>query len=216
MTMWKWKRAGSGLIAGAAVAVLIGTSALPALAKTAPITWTIKPGGAVTAKAGKTVLVDTKTGTSLSCASSGAKITLKKGSHLPGAAIGSITAISFSKCTGPLGLTFTVASSNLPWKLNALSYNKKTGVTTGTITGIHSSLSGPDCSAVVDGTGAAKHNGMVVVVYSNKTHKLTVLPTGDNLHVYDVSGCLGLINDGDGSSFTAVDVITPAQIITSP
>jgi hypothetical protein len=214
MMTWKWKRTGSCLIAGAAAAFLIGASAAPALA--AAPTWTVKPGGIATAKAGKTTLKDTKTGTVLTCASSSAKITLKKGHHLSGTGIGSITAISFSKCTGPLGITFTVKSSHLPWKLNAVSYTKSTGTTTGTITGVHSTLSGPGCSATVDGTGASKHNGTVKVTYVNKTHKLTVLPTGGNLHIYNVSGCFGLINDGDGSSYTAVNAVSPAQTITSP
>lgn len=214
MTTWKWKRTGSGLIAGAAAALLIGASAVPALA--AARTWTIKPGGIATAKAGKTFLKDTKTGTVLTCTSSSAKIKLKKGSHLSGTGIGSITAVSFSNCTGPLGIKFTVASSHLPWKLNAVSYTKSTGTTTGTITGIHSTLSGPGCSAAVDGTGASKDNGMVRVTYSNKTHKLTVLAVGGTLHIYGVSGCFGLINSGDPSSFTAVNAVSPKQTITSP
>lgn len=215
MTMWKWKRTGSGLIAGTAVALLIGLSAAPALA--AAPTWTIKPGGSATAKAiGKTFLEDTKTKTVLTCTSSSAKITLKKGSKLSGTGIGSITAISFSGCTGPLGIKFTVKSSHLPWKLNAVSYTKSTGTTTGTITGIHSTLSGPGCAATVDGTGATKDNGTVKVTYVNKTHKLTVLATGGNLHIYNVKGCFGLLNNGDASTFTAVDAISPAQTITSP
>jgi hypothetical protein len=215
MAMWTWKRIGSGLAAGTAAALLIGVSALPAAAAAAP-TWSVKAGGAATAKAGKTVLKDTKTSTVLTCTSSSAKLTIKKGHKLAGAGIAKITAISFSKCTGPLGISFTVKSSALPWKLNAVSYNPKTGTTTGTITGIHSTLSGPGCSATVDGTGAAKDNGLVKVTYVNKTHKLTVLAKGDNLHVYKVSGCFGLINSGDPSSFTAIDAVSPAQTITSP
>jgi len=211
---WTWKRIGSGLAAGTAAALLIGASALPAAA--AAPTWSVKPGGAATAKAGKTVLKDTKTGIVLTCTSSSAKITIKKGHKLAGAGLAKITAISFTKCTGPVGLTFTVKSSALPWKLNAVSYNSKTGTTTGTITGIHSTLSGPGCSATVDGTGAKKDNGSVDVTYVNKTHKLTVLAKGDNLHIYQVSGCFQLINDGDASSFTAVDAVSPAQTITSP
>jgi len=215
MTTWNWKRAGSGLIAGAAAALLIGVSVAPALA--AVPTWSVHPGGKATAKAvGKTVLLDTKTGTSLSCSSSTAKITLKKGHHLSGTGIGLITTIGFTNCIGPASIKFTVKSSHLPWKLNAVSYNKKTGVTTGTITGIHSTLSGPDCSAVVDGTGATKNNGLVSVTYSNKTHKLTVLAKGGNLHIYEVSGCFGLINSGDGSTYSAVNAVSPAQTITSP
>jgi hypothetical protein len=214
MMTWKWKRAGSGLVAGAAAALLIGTSVAPALA--AAPTWTVKPGGVIHGKTPKTVLKDTKTGVVLTCTSSVTKATLKKGSHLSGVAIGVVTAISFANCTGPVGLKFTVKTSHLPWKLNMVSYNKVTRTATGTITGIHAVLSGSGCSASVDGTGAKKNNGMVRVTYSNRTHKLTVLPAGGNLHVFGVSGCLGLINNGDGSAFTAAYAITPTTTITSP
>jgi hypothetical protein len=216
MTMMtsKWKRAGSGLIAGGAAALLIGTSVATALASTP--TWSISPGGAATSKAGKTTLVDVKTKQKLTCTSLTAKVTLKKGHHLAGAGIGSITKLTFNGCTGPLGLKFTVTSNHLPWKLNAVSYNKKTGVTTGTITGIHATLVGKPCSAQVDGTSATKNNGTVKVSYSNKTHILTVLSTGGNLHIYKASGCLGLINNGDASTFTAANKVTPGQKITSP
>jgi hypothetical protein len=221
MTMtWKWKRAGSGLIAGAAVALMIGASAAPAFAATP--TWSVSRGGAISAKSGTTVLTDPKAHVVLKCTSSSTKATLKKGHHLSGAGIGSITALSFTKCTGPFGLSFTVkatASTKKPWKLNAVSYNKKTGVTSGTITGIHATLTGTGgvgCSAVVDGTGATKNNGSVKVTYTNHTHKLAVLAAGDNLHIYDVKGCLGLIGNGQASTFTATYVVSPAQTITSP
>jgi hypothetical protein len=214
MTTWKWKRTGSALIAGAAAALMIGASAASALA--AAPTWTVKPGGAITAKAGTTTLKDTRNGLPLKCTSSIAKSTLKKGSHLSGTGIGSITAVSFSGCTGPAGIKFTVKSNHLPWHLNAVSYNRSTGTTTGTITGIHATLSGTSCSAAVDGTGATKNNGMVRVTYGNKTHKLTVLPSGGNLHLYNVQGCFGLIKSGDGSSFSAAYAVSPVQTITSP
>jgi hypothetical protein len=218
MTMtWKWKRAGSGLIAGAAAALMIGASVAPALAATP--TWTVKPGGNISAKSGTTVLTDTKTHTVLKCASSSTKATLKKGKRLSGAGIGSITALSFTKCTGPFGLTFTVkssASTKHPWKLNAVSYNRKTGVTSGTITGIHATLSGTGCSAVVDGSGGAKNNGSVHVTYTNKTHKLAVVTAHSGLRIFDVKGCLGLIGNGQASTFTGTYVVSPGQTITSP
>ncbi len=214
MTTRNWKRIGSGLVAGAAAALMIA-SATPALA--AAPTWSVKPGGNITAKSGTTVLTDHAAGVTLKCVSSTTKTTLKKGTKLAGAGLGSITALSFTKCTGPFGLSFTVNSSataKTPWKLNAVSYNKKTGVTTGTITGIHATLSGKDCSAVVDGTGANKHNGTVHITYTNKTHKLAVLSTGGNLHIYDVVNCLALIGNGQASTFAATYVVSPAQTIT--
>src|SRR6266480_2837070 len=101
------KRVGSGLVTSAALAGVLGLGAGNAIAATntgVAATWTVKPGGAITAKAGKTTLTDKNTGSTLSCASSSGKGTLKHGSGLSGAGIGTISALSFSNCTGPLGL----------------------------------------------------------------------------------------------------------------
>ena len=205
------KRTGSMLAMGAAVAAVIGLSTAPAFAAT---TYTVKPGGNITAKAGKTTLKDKNTGSTLSCASSAGKGHVKSGSGLSGKGIGKITALTFAKCTGPLGLHFTVKTTHFPWRLNAKAY--KNGVTTGTVTGIHALLSGPSCTATVDGTGAAKNNGMVKVKYSNKTGKLTTLAAGGNLHVYKVHGCAGLIKSGDATTFSGSYALTPKQKITCP
>ena len=92
------------LLSGGVAALAVGIGATTAMATTAT-TWTVKPGGAVTGSAGKTTLKDTKTGTVLTCTSSATKATLKKGSGLSGTAIGKITSVTFTKCTGPGGLT---------------------------------------------------------------------------------------------------------------
>ena len=210
------KRAGSVLVMGAALAGVLGLSAGSAIAATnakVAATWTVKPGGAITAKAGKTTLKDKKTGTVLTCASSSGKGTAKKGSGLSGSGIASITTLGFSNCTGPLNLTFSVHTTHFPWHLNAASFSS--GVTTGTITGIHATLSGPGCSATVDGTGASANNGKVTAKYSNGTGKLSTTGAG-NLHVYNVHGCAGLINSGDASSFVGSYAVSPKQTITSP
>jgi hypothetical protein len=210
------KRAGSVLITSAALAGVLGLGASSALAASntgVAATWTVKPGGAITAKAGTTTLKDSKTGSVLTCTSSAGKGTVKSGKGLSGTGIGSITALTFSNCTGPLGLTFTVKTTHFPWHLNAVSF--KTGVTTGTITGIHATLSGTSCSAVVDGTGATANNGQVTATYTNSTGKLATTGAG-NLHIYNVSGCAGLINTGDATQFTGVYTVTPKQTITSP
>ena len=210
------KRAGVVMVTGAALAGTLALSAGAAGAATnarVAATWTVKPGGAITGKAGTTTLKDTKTGSVLTCTSSSASGTVKKGSGLSGTGIASISALTFSNCTGPLGLKFTVKTTHFPWKLNAKSYSS--GVTTGTITGIHAILTGPSCSAVVDGTGASANNGMVTAKYSNGTGKLTTTGAG-NLHIYNVQGCAGLIGSGDGSSFKGSYAISPKQTITSP
>jgi hypothetical protein len=202
------------LFTGAATAVAIGASAGVALA--VAITFSIHPGGAITASAGTTKLTDTNTGSVLSCTSSKSAGTLKSGSGIGGANLGTIKTLTFSNCTGPLGLTFTVTNSHFPWTLSGASYNSTSGVTTGHISGIHSVLSGPGCSATVDGTGATANNGKVKVTYKNSTHKLSVLAAGGNLHVYNVSGCAGLINSGDATTFVGAYTVSPAQTITSP
>jgi hypothetical protein len=209
-TMALRKLSVSILLTAGTTALMVGLTAAPAFAAT----WTVKPGGAITAKTTKTTLKDTKTGNSLTCTSSTAKATLKKGSGLSGTAIGSITSVTFGGCSGPLGLTFTVKTSHLPWKLNATSY--ASGVTHGTITGIHATLTGPSCSATVDGTSATANNGKVSVTYTNSSGALKVLTTGGNLHIYKVSGCAGLIGSGDASTFSATYTVTPKQTITSP
>ena len=58
--------------------------------------------------------------------------------------------------------------------------------------------------------------GKVKVTYKNSTGKLSVLATGGNLHVFNVSGCAGLINSGDATQFTGVYTVTPKQKITAP
>jgi len=201
------------LFTGAATAVAVGVSAGVALA--VAITFTIHPGGNISASAGTTKLTDTNTGSVLQCTSSKSTGTLKSGSGISGTNIGSIKTLTFSNCTGPLGLTFTVANSGFPWILHGTAFNAGTGVTTGNITGIKSHLSGPSCSADVAGATATTP-GKVKVNYTNSTHKLKVLATGGTLHVYNVSGCAGLINSGDATTFTGTYTVTPAQTITSP
>src|SRR5215469_13153374 len=204
-------RLASFLLPPVAAAVAIGLSAASAVAATH---WTVKPGSVINAASGTTTLKDTTTGTALTCSSSAAKTTLGSGSGLSGTAIGSVTSISFTKCTGPFSLAFTVTAGDLPWHINAASFNSATGTTTGTLTGVHASLSGPGCTAVVDGTSATAHNGKVTITYTNSTHTLKVLPTGGNLHIYNVSGCAGAIHSGDTATQSAAYAISPAQTIT--
>ena len=201
------------LLTGGATALAVGVSAGVALA--VAITFSISPGGAITATAGKTTLKDVTTNQTLSCTSSSSSATLKSGHGISGANLGSITALTFSNCTGPAGLMFTVTNSGFPWTLHGTAFNATTGVTTGNITGIKSHLAGPGCTADVAGTTATTP-GKVKVTYTNSTHKLKVFPTGGTLHVFNVNGCFGLINTGDATQFSGSYTVSPAQTITSP
>jgi hypothetical protein len=201
------------LLTGATTALVIGVAAGTALAL--DITFSVTPGGNITATAGVTKLKDVNTGSVLQCKTSSSTGTLKSGHGISGGSLGTITALSFSSCTGPLGLQFTVTNSGFPWKLSGTSYNATTGVTTGFINGIKSTLTGTACSAQVGGATAGSA-GKVKVTYTNSTGKLAVQAKGGNLHVFNVSGCANLINSGDATQFTGSYTVSPKQTITSP
>jgi hypothetical protein len=99
--------------------------------------------------------------------------------------------------------------------VNLSSYNAATGVVTGTVSHIQIKLTDAGCTAVIDGTGTAS-DGRVAFRYADSTGRLTALTTSGNLHFYDVSGCLGLFNDGDRAALGATFTVSPKQAITSP
>ncbi len=205
-TAWRAR----GMLLAPAMAVLsLGLAAGPTVAS---MTWTVSPGGSVAGHAGHTELLDTTTRMAgINCASSSARGTLKAGSGLPGTGLGSLTAVSFS------GGCFTLTAGHLPWQVSARSYDSGTGITTGTITGIHLVFTDPTfCDFAADGTSATAGNGTVRFRYANGTGKLRILPTGSNLHIYRVKGCGGVFHDGNTAALTSTYAITPAQAITSP
>lgn len=207
------KRVGATALTLMAAALTVGLSATSSLATTA--TWTVRPGGAVTGSAGTTTLKDTTAGITVTCTSASATGKLKSGTGLSGAGIGTITSMTFNNCTAE-GQTLTISTGTVAYKLNALTYTATSGVTHGSISKIHFSVSSSLCSFTVDGTGATLNNGKIKTTYTNSTHKLKVLPTGGNLHVYNVSGCFSLINSGDAATISTTYTVSPAQTISSP
>jgi hypothetical protein len=203
------------LLAGC-VAVL--TAALGAGTALAAATWTITPGGAVTAKSGLAPITDTKVGKLMTCLSLTASGTLKSGSGLPGSGAGSLAAFGFHTCTNPFvsrrRTAFVLTATGLPWHLNLASYGN--GVATGTISHMRITLTGPGCKAVIDGTGGTARDGHVRFRYSDATGRLTVLTAGSGLQFFDVMGCAGIINDGDPVTIGASFTVTPGQAITRP
>jgi len=205
--------------AGFAAAVLAGAAVLVASLGTGPHaaaaaqTWTVSPGGAITATADKGTLADTTTGSTLNC-SSNMSGKLKEGGGLPGTGIGSITTAGFT-CGTPLPWPH-LTSLGLPWHLSLTSYNAGTGVSHGRISHLQLALSGPACTAAINGTSSATSDGVVAVTYANATGKLKVLPTGGTLHWYHVHGCAGLVGNGDPAQLSATYAASPPQAITSP
>ena len=211
------KRLATILAASGAVALTLSLSTTSVLAVTAK-TWTVTPGGTLSGKSTKTVLTDTVTGAVLTCKTSTATGTAKSGSGLTNP-LATISATTFGKCTGPAGLTFKVTTSAFPWDLNGTKYTASSGLTKGTITGIHAVLTGTNssCTATVDGTSATADNGKVDATHKNSAPtKLNVVPTGGNLHAYNVSNCLGALNNGDATTYKATYTLTTGQTITSP
>jgi hypothetical protein len=211
------KRPASIVITIVALAAAAGLLAPSASAATK--TWTITKGGAVKAASKNFMFTDVTTKASLPCKTATAKARLKSGKHLPGVNAGLVTAATAGGCSVS-GVTVTISPGHLPWHLNLVSYNAKTGVTTGTLTGLHINFAVPliSCTAVVDGPGKKPaNNGMVKVTYTNKTGQLAILKVGGNLHLFNVAkGCMGVVKNGDTIAVSGTYTVTPKQKITSP
>jgi hypothetical protein len=183
-------------------------------------TWTITPGGAVTAKSGWAPIRDPNVGRLMICTSLTASGTLMSGSGLPGSGTGSLAAFGFDQCTNPFRsarrTAFVLTATGLPWHLNLAAYGS--GVATGTISHMRITLAGPGCKAVIDGTGDTARDGHVRFRYTDATGRLTVLTAGSGLQFFDVRGCAsaGIINDGDPVTISATFAVTPRQAVTSP
>src|SRR5215472_7686620 len=117
-------RIGSLAVAGMAVAV--GAGAVSSAAASA-VAWSVRPGGAITATAGKTTLKDTTTDSVETCNSARMSGTLKGGLGLQGTGIASITTATFH-CPSPVVPPFRLTARGLPWHLNMVSYDTSTAV----------------------------------------------------------------------------------------
>jgi hypothetical protein len=203
------------LVAAALVAAAVPAASV-ASAATAT-TWTVSPGGKITATAGKTTLTDARTGATIPCESSHLSGTLQAGSGLPGSRIGSLATSVYSLCSGG-PFPATVTASGLPWRLNLTFYNRSTGVARGTISHLQIAvaLSSTQCTAVIKGTSGTAPDGVAPVSYASKTGTLKFLPTGGDLHWYHIHHCAGIINNGDAATISASYTISPRQVITSP
>jgi len=205
------------LAAGCAAVLAASVAAAPALAAAS---WTIQPGGAITATAGKITFKDIRNGrfwSEFSCQSANASGTLKSGSGLAGSRAGSLSAAGFTACSGPDGPKFALQAAGLPWHVNLSSYDAATGVVTGTVTHIRIPVSGYGCTFVIGSTSGAASDGKVRFTYIDSAGELTVLGTSGNLHIWNVSaGCLGGFNTGDRARLIATFAVSPEQAITSP
>jgi hypothetical protein len=170
--------------------------------------WTADPGGTFKAS-GSIQVADAKTGTVAKCSSLTLGGTLQ-GEVNSGAGVGSITSATLVGCT--LGKTSVkVTVHGLPWSLNATGY--KSGVVTGTISGIDLVAVGSGCSATLDGTAGGADNGLAALTYTNSAAKLTLGGSG-NLHWWMVGSCSGAVDNGDPAQALGNATVTPKQILT--
>jgi hypothetical protein len=201
------------VVLNSAVMALVTGLGVSTAAATATTTWTITPGGTVAAGDGMMLLKDMTTGRLLTCLSSAIGGRLKSGTGLS-SPLGTISSANFTSCQQPRLGVFTVtasASAGSPWVLRGFTYSS--GVTHGRITNIQLSFSTSGCSGTVGGPVPAS-TGQVSAVFTNSTHALT--PGAGNLHIWNVSGCMGLFRSGNTFKIIVKYTTSPAQTITSP
>jgi hypothetical protein len=200
------KRASNLLLIAGSAAALVGLSAAPAMAATT-LSVKVSSGGSYTAKASKTVL--SNNGVNVTCTTSGSTPGSKASGTVKTATdkgtspvkVGTAAKLSFNHCSGPLGAVHTTIQA-LPYSIKVDSTTSSTGKTDGIITGVKVNVSMTGCSFTVTGSAPG--------FYSNSKHTLTMtnkLPIKPlntaQLTVSNVSGCAGLVANGDHPTYTS-------------
>lgn len=218
------KRTGSRLLAAAATtAAVVGLCAAPALAST-PLSTTrltvkISNGGKFTAKATKTVL--SNRGVNVFCTARGKTPASSASGNIPsgthrGASpvkVGTASNLKFNNCQGPLGAVHTKVMAE-PYKVFVDSKTNRKGQTDGYISGVKVHVTMTACSFNVTGSAPG--------FYTNSKHTLTMTPklpvkatTRARLTVTNVSGCAGLVKNGDHPTFTSTFTLSRKGTIRS-
>ncbi|MEW2356271.1 hypothetical protein [Spirillospora sp. NPDC029432] len=100
----------------------------------------------------------------------------------------------FTRCGGPFGMVFEMYVSNT-WELTAISPTADPDVNNVVLTNISLHLNGPACSA--------SFTGSIPGTYDNETAELHLDGTGSaSLTASSVSGCLGIVRNGDIFTWT--------------
>ncbi|MET7858068.1 hypothetical protein ABZS81_12720 [Streptomyces sp. NPDC005318] len=199
------RKTASFAMAIAATAAATGLAIAPAHAAGWNVTGNTNADGHYNATASPTTLTDTNTGATLTCSSATATGQLPNGAA-SGSPLATITSTTWNSCSGPLGITFTVQQNGI-WNINAAPPLNASGGVDGTIDNVSAHITGSLCSADV--------TGGVPATYDNNGH-LVVHPTNPpSLTISNVSGCLGLLNNGDTVAFDATYNVAPSTIRVS-
>ena len=197
--------------AAAAMAVAFGASAM---ATTATLTVKVTNGGSYTASSSSTVLTDN--GVSVTCTgstTSGSIPTKTYTAKTSPVKVGTAATLAFTGCTGPLGAV-TVTVNSLPYSVKVDSATNSAGQTDGMVTGVNTSVSMTGCSFnVTGGTPGFYTNSSHVLALTNKL-PIKALNSA-KLTVSNVSGCAGLVNNGDHPTYTGSYKVSKAIKITA-
>jgi hypothetical protein len=206
--------------------VAAGASTLPAVAPASAATWTVTPGGQYRAQVRNDNfwgILDVGTNQELRCTVNASawsmRLLFKKGTGLSDP-IGWVRSLSFPKPCLPGGMgPVTLSTAGTPWGINALSYDSAGQVTSGRLRHLHLALSGPHCSAVLDGSSATADDGTAPFEYNNgpaNTLQTAYGPGSGNLHAYRVTGCRGMLHSGDVVRVFFGYDLSRELIVTSP
>jgi hypothetical protein len=202
------------LIAAAAAAASLLTIAVNvAQVAAATATWTVTPGGSFASFSGSghnQRFTDPGTGAEILCPDLQISGRFKSGTGLANP-VGTITSVGSDFAAGqPYGCTVSGNAGTVdimvtfsPVNIRAIRYDASQNLTYGALAGIHAAFSSPTCSGIIDGASAMAGNGLVRFKYQDNIGFLLTLFGGDSLHLFNVSGCGGLINSGDALTFRA-------------
>ena len=214
----------TAMTAGAVVATAAALTAVPASA--APATYSVSPGGAVTAvNDGPVVAFEAVTQVPLVCQEATAEADVNGGAAVPGEGIATLNDVDFSWpgmpndwCIANGNIPTRVTALNLPYTLDATG---KAGADTtdGRLIGVKFELYAPSlpCTSVVGGPSG--NDGYIEGTHTNPSvsgaPSTLSLNGANNLEVLSTtgSGCAGLIGVGHGAVLNATFNLTPGQTI---
>jgi hypothetical protein len=157
---------------------------------------------------------DVTAGATVTCSGSSISGTATAGESISGTGIAVLdgSSVSFTDCTGPVGIEFTVTGSGA-WSLDATGDTDANGTTAGDISGISARATGSGCS--FDATGS------VAGAYTNGASSGTLALSGSEptLTLSNVSGFLcGIagISNGDQVSFAATYTVSASDAANNP
>lgn len=203
------KRGGGAVFTLAAAALTVVLTATSAMAAT--LTVKVTNGGTYSASSSKTVL--TNRGVSVTCTgskASGSIPTKTYNNATTPVKVGTASSLSFSGCTGPLGAV-KVAVHNLPYSVRVDSRTNSTGKTDGMITGVNTRVTMTGCAFTVTGSTPGYYNNGDHTLHLVKTSSLPLTPLNSaRLTISSVSGCAGLVVNGDHPTYTSTYKVSRA------